>query len=280
MQNIELNIGKYNKLQVIKQEKHGFYLDGGEEHGNILLPMKYAPKKLQLHDEIEVFIYLDSEDKLIATTLKPKAAVGEFASLEVTSLEEFGVFLDWGLEKDLLVPFREQAYRMNVGQRYVVYVYVDSSGRIAASTRLKKRFSKEPAKYSSGEEVDLLLYQETELGINCVVNGKHTGLIFKDDIVHHLKLGESRKGFIREVREDGKIDLSLTPVGGIERDELAEQILEKIKKSGGSIDVNAKSSAETINAVFGVSRKKFKIALGNLYKQKKVVTGDDGTRLV
>lgn len=276
-----VKLGKFNKLTVNKQVEYGFYLQGDAHWGDILLPKKYVPKGLKLNDEIEVFVYIDSEDTIVATTQKPYATVGEFAVLKVKSVENIGVFLDWGLEKDLFVPYREMLYDMHPGQSYIVYIYVDSSERIAASTRVVKFIDKSPAPFSEGQKVELLPYQFTNLGVNALINGSHlgfshSGLIFKDEIISNLKLGEKIFGYIKKIRDDNKIDLSLQPEGTEGRVELADQIIAKLKEVGGSLDITAKTPADTIHAMFGVSRNKFKIALGYLYK-KKLISIDENS---
>lgn len=274
-----IEIGKSNRLKAIERANHGFYLMGDEQWGDILLPNKYVPEGLQVDDEIDVFIYFDSEDIIIATTLEPLAMVGEFAKLEVVSKEEHGIFLDWGLEKDLFVPFREQIFEMLPGKKYVVFVYIDSSQRIAASTRLTKFIDKSRPPYSPWDEVELLICQKTDLGFKAIVEGRYLGQIFKDDPIHNLDVGLKIKGFIKNIRDDNKIDLSLRPEKGESREELADLIVTRLKESGGFLDVNAKSSAERVNAMFKVSRKKFKIALGYLYKKRIISTDDSGTKL-
>ncbi|MBT4763184.1 MAG: GntR family transcriptional regulator [Bdellovibrionaceae bacterium] len=275
-----IKLGKFNTLKVLRREEQGFYLEGDEEWGNILLPNKYIPEGLEIDQDIEVFIYFDSEDIIIATTKKPLATVGEFASLKVAQAAEFGIFLDWGLEKDLFVPFREQIFKMEVGQSYVVHIYVDSSNRISASTRLNKYLGRSLAQFKEGQPVDLLLYQTTSMGYKAIIDGSHSGLIFKDDIVNNLRIGQKVEGFIKKIREDGKFDLSLRPLVKAKTDDLSAQIIEKLKEAGGTLDINSKSSAESINAMFNVSRKKFKVALGALYKKKIISTDDSGIQLI
>ncbi len=269
-----IRLGQYNRLRVIKQEPHGFYLEGDEDYGNILLPNNSTPDDLEIGDEIEVFIYLDSKDIVIATTQRPLACVGEFARLKVVSVQEVGAFLDWGLTKDLFVPFREQLFELTPGQYAIFYVYIDQSHRIAATTRLKSYIDQSKPPFKEGDQVDLLLYQYSDLGIKAIINGSHSGLIYQDDIRKELRPGDAITGFIRKIRPDGKIDLSLTPEGLRGRKDLAEQILDELKASGGTLEINAKTPAETISELFNVSRKKFKIALGFLYK-KELITIDD-----
>ena len=275
-----LKIGKFNKLKVLKEMPQGFYLDGDEEWESILLPHAYAPENLKINDEINVFIYFDSKDIIVATTQIPYATVGEFASLEVSSVESVGVFLDWGLDKELMVPFREKLFEMTPGKKYVVYIYVDSSGRIAASTRIAKyATNNKPIPYTKHQKVELLPYHNTDMGVNAIVNGRHLGLIYKDEIYNKLTLGTKVTGFIKKVRDDNRIDLTLHPEGLGGRVDLSEEILKKLNASGGTLNMNAKTPAETINTTFNVSKKKFKVALGLLYKKKLIDITDNGIKL-
>ena len=274
-----IKIGKYNTLEVVKKTPQGFYLKGDEEWDDILLPNKFVPEGLEVGEDIEVFIHFDSKDLIVATTQRPYGVVGEFALLKVSSVEEFGVFLDWGLDKELFVPFREQLFKMKEGHSYAVYIYTDNSDRLAASTRISQFVDKSKPLYEVGEEVDLLTYQETEMGIKAIINGKHSGLIYKDDIRSELRPGQKIKGYIKKVREDFKIDLSLQPDGLRGRKDLSEQILDKIKDSGGSLEVTSKTSADVISDMFGVSRKKFKVALGYLYKKELITISENSISL-
>ena len=275
-----LKLGQSNLLKVLKKEAQGFYLDGGEEWGTILLPNKNAPKGTKIGDDVDVFIYFDSEDIIIATAKKPIAEVGDFATLKVITENNIGVFLDWGIDKDLFVPFREQIFKMEPGKSYVVYIYVDSSSRLAATTRLNKHLKSTGSDLKSGETVDLLVYQQTDMGFKAIINNKYSGLIFKDDLTNHLKLGSSVKGFIKNIRSDGKIDLSLRPLAKESKRDLTDKILLMLKESGGTLNISAKSSAEIINSTFNVSRKKFKIALGDLYKKKLINTDNESITLI
>jgi len=274
-----VEIGKINNLRVVKAVDFGVYLDG-EELGEILLPKKYVPKNIKTDSAIEVFIYLDSEDRIIATTQKPLAKVGEFASLKVVSISTVGAFLNWGLEKDLLVPYREQKQRMVEGKNYVVYVYLDEkSGRIAASTKLSKYLNKIPMNFQSGQEVDLLLSDNTENGINAIINGTHMGMIYNNDIFMNLKSGQKIKGFIKNIREDNKIDLVLQKLGFEKIDDSAQIILDLLKKQDGFIAVTDKTPPEVINKIFGVSKKTFKKAIGTLFKKRLITIEEKGIKL-
>ena len=275
-----LEIGRLNNLRVVKEVDFGVYLDGGE-FGEILLPKKYVPKDCLPGSIIEVFIYLDSEDRIIATTQKPYAMVGEFAELKVVSVSEVGAFLDWGLQKDLLVPFREQKQKLIKGKSYVVYVYFDEeSERIAASTKLNKYLGKAPIDFQPREEVDLLIYDETEIGYNAIINNTHKGLIYKNDIFQTLETGQKMKGYIKNIREDDKIDLLLQKPGYGKVDDLSQKILEVIKQHNGFVSVTDKSPPEIIYKKFGVSKKTYKKAIGALFKKRLITIEDDGIKLI
>lgn len=275
-----IELGRHNYLKVLRKEEKGYFLEGDDIFGDILLPYKFAPSHLKINDEIEVFVYLDSEDLSIATTLKPYAVVGEFAALKVSSVEDFGVFLDWGLDKELLVPFREQLYEMRKGQSYIVYLYIDKTNRIAATTRLKPYIQREKPIFKEGDEVEALLYQQTDLGIKAIVSGSHDGLIYKDDIMNHLKIGQKITAYVKTIRSDYKIDLSLRPIEKSSEDSLPQDILKKLEDAGGTLNITAKTQADIINSMFHTSRKKFKIALGSLYKKRLITVDEDKISLV
>jgi len=270
-----IQIGRMNTLRVVREVEHGFYLKGDEEWDDILLPRKLAEPDTELDEEIEVFVHFDSKDMVVATPQVPYAMVGDFAALRVSKVEDFGVFLDWGLDKELFVPFKEQLFKMEPDQICAVYIYIDKSERIAASTRLSKFIDTKKPGLSEGDSVDLLLYQETDMGIKAIINNQYSGLIYQDDIRSNLKPGQKMKGFISKIRADYKIDLVLQPDGLAGRKDLADQILDKIKKAGGTLNVSAKTPSDQISNMFGVSRKKFKIALGFLYKKRLITIEDD-----
>lgn len=276
----EVKVGQINQLRVVKEVDHGFYLQGDETWGEILLPRKLAENDTQIDDDVDVFIYFDSQDRIVATPQRPIAQVGEFALLKVTTETDFGVFMDWGLDKDLLVPLREQLFKMQPGQAYVVYIYIDKSGRIAGSTRISNKLDHtHRPDYKVNQEVDLLIYQETDMGLKAIVDGQYSGLIYKDEVRGELGPGQQTRGFVSKVRDDNKLDIRLQPSGLKGRGDLADQILGKLRDEGGRLEVTAKSSSEEINALFGVSRKKFKVALGLLYKRKEIVTDEDSISL-
>ena len=274
-------IGRMNSLQVVKHTDFGLYLDGGAD-GEILLPKRYIPSDSpsEVEDWLNVFIYLDSEDKLIATTEKPKVQVGEFASLKVVDINRVGLFLNWGLPKDLLLPHSEEKRPLQVGDYCVVHVFLDKrSKRITATARLDRYLDIVPVTYSAGEEVDLLVVESTDMGFKAIINGKHWGLIHKNEAFKFLRSGMQEKGYIKEVRSDGKISLSLQPIGEDVRDSLAEQIMTKLREQGGSLALSDKSSPEAISAHFRASKGNFKKAIGGLYKQGRIVIHADRIEL-
>jgi Uncharacterized protein conserved in bacteria len=273
-------IGRINRLKVVKELNFGLYLDGGE-HGEILLPVRYVPQDTKVGDELEVFIYFDSEDRIIATTEKPFAMVGDFALLRVVSVNAFGAFLDWGLAKDLLVPFREQKQSMQEGRWYMVRVYYDkASKRIAASAKLDAFLDNLPPDYKEGQEVDLIICSETELGYKAIVNKLHWGMLYKSEVFQTLERGRNVKGFIKKVREDDKIDLSLTKPGYGKVDDISEKILSYLRNNQGYMKVTDKSSPELIYSLFGISKKAYKMAIGGLYRKGFVFLEEEGVRLI
>lgn len=275
-------VGRYNSLQVVKHTNFGLYLDGAQD-GEILLPNRYIPKDIPSEDEdwLNVFIYLDSDDKLIATTEKPKVQVGEFASLKVVEVNSIGIFLDWGLPKDLLLPYSEEKQPLKAGDYCVVHVYLDKhTRRITATTRLDRYLDKVPANYTVGQEVDLLVAEETAMGFKAIINNKHWGLIHKNEVFKFLRSGKQEKGFIKEVRSDGNISLSLQPVGEQLASSLNAQILGKLRDNNGVLPVSDKGDPQVISNLFGVSKGNFKKAIGALYKQGQIVIHADRIELV
>jgi hypothetical protein len=271
-----------NSLQVVKHTDFGLYLDGGAD-GEILLPKRYIPSDTpsEVEDWLNVFIYLDSDDKLIATTETPKVQVGEFASLKVVDINRVGLFLNWGLPKDLLLPHSEEKRPLQVGDYCVVHVFLDKrSRRITATARLDRYLDVLPANYKVGQEVDLLVVEATDMGFKAIINGKHWGLIHKNELFKFVRGGMQEKGFIKEVRSDGKISLSLQPVGQEAASSLAEQILSKLREEGGVLHLNDKSSPEAITALFRASKGNFKKAIGGLYKQGRILIHEDRIELV
>tara|TARA_B110000879_G_scaffold135548_1_gene177255 strand:- start:125 stop:958 length:834 start_codon:yes stop_codon:yes gene_type:complete len=273
-------VGRFNKLEVVKEVDFGVYLDGGEL-GTILLPQRYMPEDCELGDWVDVFLYFDSEDLLIATTEKPRVEVGRCEMLKVIDINNAGAFMDWGLPKDLLVPYSEQLKPMEVGYSYVVYVFHDQdSDRIAASTRLQDYLAEESVWVKPRQAVDLLIAGRTDLGYKAVINDQYLGLIFRDDAFRPLKVGERLPGFIKGIRSDGKIDLVISQ-GTLQGDhDLGEQIIENLRASGGVSTLTDKSDPDEIYRAFKVSKKKYKQALGSLYRSKRILLSAEKIQLV
>jgi predicted RNA-binding protein (virulence factor B family) len=275
-----LEIGRFNNLQVVKIADHGVYLDGGEE-GTILLPNRYVPDGLGLDDWIEVFLYFDSDDLLIATTEIPKAFVGSVQLLKVIDTNRVGAFLDWGLPKDLLVPYSEQQHPMREGESYVVYVFHDhQTDRILASSKLNRYFEEEGSNFEPRQQVDLQITDKTELGYKAIINNQYLGLIFHGDAFRPLSLGERLPGYIKTIREDGKIDLIISQHSSQGDNSLEDQILAHLKHAGGVSNLTDKSDPDLIYRQFKVSKKKYKNALGALYKRKLIVITREEISLV
>lgn len=271
-----LQLGQFNKLEVIKELDFGLYLDGydGEE---ILIPRVYVPEGTQIGQFLDVFIYRDSEDRIIATTLKPYAVVGDFAYLQVKDVSKLGVFLDWGLMKDLFVPFGEQHSKMALGRSYLVYIYIDEqTERIVASAKLDKFLETDITELNEGQEVDLIPYEYTDLGIKALINKRHIGVIYKSEIFKDVPLGELTKGFIKKIRHDDKIDLSIVKQGFDRIDNLKSEIYSLLIASEGFLPYTDKSDAEVIYKNLQMSKKDFKKAIGGLYRDGKINLQMDG----
>ena len=276
---MSIELGKFNTLRVVKEVDFGMYLDGGEE-GEILLPSRYVPENCKPGDELTVFIYLDNEERLVATTLTPLVQVGEFACLEVAWINQYGAFLNWGLMKDLFVPFREQKMKMQVGKQYVIHAHLDDeSYRIVASAKVDRYLSKEKAPYEPGQEVSILIWQKTDLGFKAIIENRYSGLLYENEIFCPLETGMEMKAFVKQVREDGKVDLILQKPGFEKIDDFSKTLLDYIKAHGGRINLNDKSPAEDIYDTFGVSKKTFKKGVGDLYKKRLITLHEDGIAL-
>jgi uncharacterized protein len=271
----ELKIGEYNHLRIIKEVPFGLYLDGYEDE--ILLPLQYVPETYEIDQFIDVFIYRDSEDRIIATTLKPKATINQFAYLEVKAVTPLGVFMEWGLAKDLFVPFSQQFQKMSVGRSYLVYVYLDGqTDRIVASARVEKFLPlTDGSEFTIGDKVDAIPFEHTDLGIKCLVNNCKIGILFKNQVFTNLTFGESTPVYIANIRPDGKLDLRLEPVGMVRIDSQAERILNAIKDNNGVLKLHDKSPAEEIYQALGMSKKDFKKGVGALYKSKLIALHSD-----
>ncbi len=276
---MRIKLGDYNKLTVVKEVDFGMYLDGGDE-GEILLPTRYVPEGCKPGDELDVFIYLDQDERPVATTLTPLAKVGDFAYLEVSWVNEFGAFLNWGLMKDLFCPFREQKKRMEKGNAYIVYVNIDEdSYRLMATAKIDKYLSQERPPYKHGDEVDLLVWQKTELGFKVIVDNKYNGLIYENQIFRPLHTGDRIKGFIDHIRQDGKIDVTIQKTGHQQALDFSEVHLNNHKDISGLCDLGAKNSFELIADRFKVSKKTYKKAIGDLYKRRLITIEENGISL-
>jgi uncharacterized protein len=271
-------IGQFNQLKVVKIVDFGVYLDGNEV-GEILLPNKVVPENTNINDMLDVFLYFDSEDRLIATTVRPYAEVGQCAYLKVIDTNHVGAFLDWGLDKDLLVPRPEQHLVMEKNKSYLVYLKQDQEGRIFASTKLDYSLDKTPAYFKPGDEVDLFVAETTDLGTKVIINHQHWGLVYAGDIFQSLRYGQKTKGYIQTIRDDGKIDVTLRKTGQSNRNDLSERILDELKQQGGFLALHDKSPASDVQRVFNESKKSFKNAIGRLYKQRKIDIEANGIRL-
>lgn len=275
------HIGERASLTILREQPFGLFLDAGDELGEVLLPRREMPVSWFIGGEADVFLYHDSEDRPVATLKHPKAMPGEFAYLEVVAVTPVGAFLDWGLPKDLLLPFREQKERLEPGKSYVVFVRVDeASGRIVATRRLSRHLNQTPPAYHPGQEVELMLYGKTELGYKAIVEGKHSGVLFANEVFRRLRAGEKTKGYVVQVRPDGKIDLSLYPPGRVRIGDLETRIEAELERRGGFWALTDSSPAEEIHAQLGVSKKSFKQALGALFRKRRITLHEDGIRSV
>lgn len=276
-----LKLGQYNKLKVVKNVDFGLYLDGGDGV-EILLPSRYVESAAKPGDELEVFVYNDSEERLIATTEHPFATVGQFAYLQVVDVNRVGAFLDWGLPyKNILVPFREQKDRMQNGAIYLVYIYVDeTTNRIVASSKIEKFIGNKFPEYRHGEKVKILGYAHTPLGYKCIVDDLYHGMLYQNELYKPLELGVELVAYVKTVRDDGKIDLTLEPYVTTRIPVLSDEILQRLHDAGGRLDISDKSSPEEIKAMFHCSKKDFKKAIGALYKERSITLGDGFIQLV
>ena len=269
----------YNTLTVSRKVEFGFYLDDGND--GILLPKRFAPKDLRIGDKIKVFLYHDSDNRLIATTQEPKGVVGDIVQLKCVSTTAYGAFLDWGLMKDIFVAKSQQLTGMHKGGEYLVKIYIDEqTGRIAATEKIEKQISNDVLTVKAMDEVDLYVQRKSDLGYVMIINGKHTGLLHTNEVYRNLHVGDKLKGFIKTIRADNKIDVVLDKPGyeRIEKEE--EKILRLLEQHNGFLPYNDKSDPETIYSVFGMSKKTFKMTIGSLYKQRKIDLADRGIKAV
>jgi len=275
-----MELGKYNTLRVLKELPQGLYLVD-EEGNEILLPLKYIPEGTDLGDMIDVFVYKDSENRPIATTLTPNIVLDEFALLKVNEVSDIGAFMEWGIAKDLFVPFAEQRIRMEEGRSYICILYYDEeSDRLVGSSKYHEFITDEKVSFKHNQEVDLMVADRTELGYNVIINNEFVGLIFFSDVFRKMRYGENIKGYIKNVREDGKIDVSLQKQGYVKVEATLQRILDKLERNKGYLNISDKSDPSVIQEVFGMSKKTFKKAIGALYKQRLIAIKNDGIHLV
>ena len=273
-----IKLGKINSLRVIKSGNTGITLDG-EDFGEIFVPKKEVHGRPGVNDTVEVFVYVGQKDELTATTRKPYAEAGQFALLKAVTSNSYGAFLDWGLEQDLRVSSKEQKKPMKTGQSYIVYVYNEKNNRIAASAKLDKFIKKQSVDFKEGQKVDLIIGDITPMGYRAIINRAFLGMLFKNEVFQILKRGQAIKGYIKNIREDGKIDLYLQKTGARETDELSKKILEMLKENGGRLNISDKSSPEKIYDMFGVSKKRYKSVLGAMYKKRLILIDRFAIRL-
>lgn len=274
-----IKLGKRNEMKVLREVDFGVYLDGGDM-GDVLLPKRYIPEGTKVGDVLDVFLYLDQQERLIATNEHPLIEVGQIAFLEVKWVNQFGAFLDWGLMKDLFCPFREQKMRMQQGRKYIVYCYIDSlTHRIVATAKIEKFLSKEQPPYNKGDIVNILIQQKTELGFKAIVEGQFSGQLYQNELFKDIHTGDQMPAIVKNVREDGKIDLVLQEHGKKHIDDFEETLLEYLKENGGVCAFHDKSDAEDIYSEFQVSKKTFKKAVGGLYKKHLISIEENGLRL-
>jgi predicted RNA-binding protein (virulence factor B family) len=275
-----MKIGQFNTLKIDRDTQVGLFLTNGKE--DVLLPNKYVPKVFEIGEEITVFVYLDHEERPVATTLVPYIFLNEFALLRVNYINQIGAFMDWGMEKDILVPFKEQARPMEKGKRYLVYLYMDEkTNRLVASSKTNQFLDNENITVEKGEEVDLIISHITDIGINVIINQKHKGLVYKDEVYDDsIRTGDKMKGYIKTIRPDGKIDVSLHKQGFENIEPNSEIILTELRASRGFLRLNDNSNPEDIKTVLKMSKKTFKKAIGHLYKEKLIEIKDDGIYLI
>ena len=275
-----IHIGEFNTLTILREKEPGLFLSD-EEGNEVLLPNRYVPKEFKIWDKLEVFVYLDNDERLVAVTDRPYITKGDFALLRCNAVTKHGAFLDWGMVKELFCPFKEQAFKMKKGGWYLVYCYLDEeTNRLVASSKTNHFLDNKELTVKQFDEVDLIVSHPSEIGMNAIVNKKHLGLIFNDDIFKDLSIGDRLKGIVKKVRPDNKLDISLGQIGYRNIEPNAEAILNELENNSGYLNITDKSSPEDIKEALQMSKKNFKKAVGSLYKQRLIVIEDDGIRLV
>ncbi len=276
-----IEIGKYNTLRILRTTSVGLYL-GDEDREDVLLPNKYCPENYELDDDLEVFVYLDYADRKVATNIRPPLVLHEFALLQVKEVSEVGAFMDWGLEKDLLVPFREQRMNMEEGRWYVIFLDLDEqSDRLYGSNKIEDFLENEELEVETGDKVEVTVFRKTDLGYSVIINNFHQGLIFENEIFKQVNIGDKLTGYIKNIREDNKIDISLQAIGYENfNDDNATLIYKRLKDEGGTLGISDKSSPDDIYTMFGISKKAFKRATGLLYRERKILITPSSISLV
>ncbi|MBT8265203.1 MAG: GntR family transcriptional regulator [Bacteroidia bacterium] len=274
-----LKIGEYNTLTIIRERDQGLYLSD-DDNNEVLLPNRYVPESFKIHDELEVFVYLDNEERPVATTDRPYITKGEFAVLRCNQVNDFGAFLDFGLVKELFCPFKEQAFKMKKGQWYLVYCYIDEeTERLVASSKTNRFLDNKEITLAKFDEVDLIVSHPSEIGMNVIVNKKHAGLIHKSDLFQELSIGDKLKGLVKKVRPDNKLDIVLSQIGYRNIEPNAELVLKELNDNNGFLNLTDKSDPEDIKEILQMSKKNFKKAIGALYKKRMITIKEDGIHL-
>ncbi len=276
-----LQIGTYHTLEILRLTPPGLFLGDGDKDNEVLLPNKYIPKSYEIGDKLTVFVYQDFDERIVATTLTPKITLYSFAMLQAVDNSKFGAFMDWGLEKDLFVPFSEQVDRMRIGGFYLIYMYFDeSSGRLVGTQKYRRYLNNDNIDYEEGQEVDIIIADNTKLGVNVIVDGQHSGLIYHDEVFAAIRTGDRMKGYIKKIREGNKLDISLQPLGYSAIEPNAQMILDELKRNKGFLNLHDASHPDDINDKLGISKKIFKKSIGLLYKQKLIRIEEDGIHLL
>jgi len=276
-----LQIGTYHTLEILRLTPPGLFLGDGDKDNEVLLPNKYIPKSYEIGDKLTVFVYQDFDERIVATTLTPKITLYSFALLQAVDNSKFGAFMDWGLEKDLFVPFSEQVDRMRIGGFYLIYMYFDeSSGRLVGTQKYRRYLSNDNIDYEEGQEVDIIIADNTKLGVNVIVDGQYSGLIYHDEVFAAIRTGDRMKGYVKKIREGNKLDISLQPLGYSAIEPNAQMILDELKRNKGFLNLHDASHPDDINDKLGISKKIFKKSIGLLYKQKLIRIEDDGIHLI
>lgn len=275
-----IHIGEFNTLEILREAEQGLYI-ADSEGNEVLLPNRYVPETYQIWEKIEVFVYLDNDERLVAVTDRPYITRGEFAMLRCNQVTPHGAFLDWGLVKELFCPFKEQAFKMKAGGWYLVHCYLDEkTGRLAASSKTNHFLDNKELTVSQFEDVDVIISHPSEIGMNVIVNNRHAGLIFQDDIYKELSIGDRLKGIVKKIRPDNKLDITLEQIGYRKIEPNADAIMYELEDNGGYLNLTDKSDPEDIKAMLQMSKKTFKKAVGTLYKQRLIEIKDDGIYLI